>query len=225
MGLSTSKKKTLLTHQEIFNLCSQNNFLQYIFNKNKNANGSLLIKDLNNIFENKLDSKIVKKLFKICSSSKNKFNYEDFKYLYCLFKTSNYEAKINFIADLVFINKKILSFEKYNMKVNFIFGQCKILSEKLLSDDFINNMMSNNKITKENFIKNLDTIPKDFFNKFKFLMPINEDEITNRDDCHNKNMEEKLILSSNNLLCDCVKIKYGIDLKRSETNKVEFTVS
>ena len=61
MGLSTSKKKTLLTHQEIFNLCSQNNFLQYIFNKNKNANGSLLIKDLNNIFENKLDSKIVKK--------------------------------------------------------------------------------------------------------------------------------------------------------------------
>jgi hypothetical protein len=225
MGLSTSKKKIHLTHQEILNFSSKNSSLQFLYNKNKNASGALLLKDLDNIFENKLDPKIVKKLFKICSTEKNKFNFEDFKYLYSLFKTDNYDAKINFITDLIFVNKNSITLEKYRKKVNFMFGEYQTLNEKLLSNEFLNNMTSNNKITKENFLKNLDTIHKEYFNKFKFLKQINEDEVTDREDDDNQIEDEKLILSSNNLLCECVKIKSGVGLKHSETTKFESTVS
>lgn len=202
MGGSYSSRKKHLTHEEIEKLSNKNETLQALFNQFKNANGFICLQDLENIFDKKVNVKILKKLFKIVESEKNKFSYLDLKYLYSLFITENYEAKLNFFADLIFIKKSSITLENYRKKLNLLFSDFNTLYRKLIDNYFINNMTNNNKILRDNFIKNLDSQLKTFFTEFSFLKNI-EDSSN-----HSVIDTNKLILNTgNSAVCECMSSK------------------
>jgi hypothetical protein len=200
MGINNSRPKKHLSPSEITAITSNNPSLQTFYNQYKNANGNLQEKDLLNLFQNSLHPKIIKYLYCLCCHQKNKFNFEDFKYLYSLFYTTDYEAKINFIVDIIFLNNSQLTHERYRRKLKIIFGDCQAIYYKLSSDDFISNMSNQSKIFKGNFYKNIENSHKSFIHNFFFLEQEEKSEMK----------EEKLLLS----ICDCITKRA---LKPSET--------
>jgi hypothetical protein len=205
MGINNSRPKKHLSPSEIASITSNNPSLQAFYNQYKNANGNLLEKDLLNLLQ--VHPKIVKYLYRLCCAEKNKFNYEDFKYLYSLFYTKNYEAKINFVVDIIFLNNSQLTLDKYRRKLKIIFGDCAAIYEKVSSADFISNMSNNEKILKGNFYKNLENSYKSFVQNFSFLELEEKSEIK----------EEKLFLS----VCDCITKR---SLKQSDTLNINHSV-
>lgn len=195
-GSESTKRKVYLTAEDIEKISTVNSTLQIVYNQHKNSNGFINIKDLETIFDNKVDFKIVKKLYKIFSMEKNKFSFEDLKYLYAMFFTDNYEAKLNFFADLIFVKNSTLTLDKYKTKIKLIFYEHTTAYNKLSSPNFISNMTNNDKISKDNFIKNLDR-DKGLITNFQFFADF--DNINNL-----KGENNKLILSSNSTNCECI---------------------
>lgn len=207
-AFESTRRKLHLSQDEIELMTNQNTTLQIYFNQYKNANGTIVLKDLENIFEKKIGIKQIKKIFKIAAAEKGKFNFLDLKYLYALFTTNNYDAKLNFITDLVFVNKNNITVEGYKKSINMIFSDFNPIYSKLSNPSFINNMTSNNKILRDNFFKNLDSQFKTYFTNFMFLK--NEEE-SNNDVTHNNN-DNKLILTSNQFTCECINNRSKVKL-------------
>ena len=189
MGITESKKH--LTIDEIDSIVETNTSLINLFNQYKNAKGFLSVKDLESILSTYISVKIINKIYKLCATYKNRFNINDFKYLYCLFMTSNYEVKINFIADLIFMKKVNITTEKYKKRLDLYFNNHDLL-DKLSNQEFISHMTNSNKIFKDNFLKNLDTYYKSYIDAFRFLDYKIEDKGI-----------EKLILTANITVCEC----------------------
>jgi len=203
-GKESKQNKRILPLEEIEKISKINPSIEQIFNKYKNAKGVINYKDLEAIFNWKLNFKIVKKLFKICQIEKEKFDLKDFKYLYSLFLTKNYEAKLSFITDLIFVRKSFTTPEKYKNKVHFLFANSQELSEKLLNPEFIRNITDKeNKIFKENFSSILDKQFKNFIKEFSFLIYEEEFPKPNEGNSENQEIATKLVLSTNFINCEC----------------------
>jgi hypothetical protein len=215
---NTYVKKVHLSQDEINTISNSNSTLQSYFNMHKDASGFISRKSFENIFDKKVNSKISKNLYKIISNEKDKFNFPDFKYLYSLLYTKNYEAKLNFFADLIFLNKNIITRDNYIKKLKLYFNDFPSIHEKLYSENFITNMTNSNKIMRDNFIKNLDSQHKTLISTFSFILPKEE---PGKPEVHEDGC--KLILSSNNTACEC--IKNGISNKKNTLEIKTSTVS
>jgi hypothetical protein len=197
-GFESTNKKKYLSQDEVEQISKNNQTLQIVFNQHKNANGVIQIRDLSMIFENKIRPKIVRKLYRICSSEKNKFCLDDLKYLYSLLHTRNSTSKINFIADLIFYDKNSLHLNKYKKKIDTYFNDCKPLYSTLLNEEFLHsNQKGGNKIFKDNFLKIVSSQRKTFFEQFNFTS-----ELDNK--FGNEDISGKLILKVNDPSCNCL---------------------
>ena len=107
-----------LEKSEIEQLSSKNKYINAVFSKEKNVDGYLTMKELNNITNGLLNDKILKKIIQICGSKKDKLTYDDFCYFFALLITTRVEAKLNFLLDFLFIKKDNLPKEKYINKIN-----------------------------------------------------------------------------------------------------------
>ena len=133
------RSTTYLEKSEIEKISSKNKYINAVFSREKNVDGFLTIKELNNITNGLLNSKILKKIIQICGSKKDKLTYDDFCYFYALLITSSLEAKLNFLLDFIFIKKDKLSKEKYINKIKKYFNGSDLLNEIFLEDKLIKN--------------------------------------------------------------------------------------
>ena len=138
MGSSAVLRSTThLEKSEIEKLSSKNKYINAVFSREKNVDGFLTIKELNNITNGLLNDKILKKIIQICGSKKDKLTYDDFCYFYSLLITSSFEAKLNFLLDFIFIKKDKLSKEKYINKINKYFYGSHLLTDIFLEDKLL----------------------------------------------------------------------------------------
>jgi len=150
----------------------------------------ILIYFIYNIVKFDPEIEIFKLIDFLAENFTDKFKLMNVIYLICV----GYKIK-NPVIILDHMNKVENEF-----KNRFIFSQ--------ISEDQIRRVLcysNNNKITKENFNKNLDSTLKSFINNFFFFEEI---------ETHELKKDDKLILSSNQIICECNKRK---NLLKSET--------
>jgi hypothetical protein len=188
MGGTDSSLKKHLSNEEIDQISQLNPTLIPLFNQYKNAKGNVVLKDLEAILGGIIEPKFTNKLYELCSSGRNKFNLTDFKYLYSIFLTNNYEAKLNFITDIIFTGQTSITLDKYKKRLEDYFQSHKELNSRLFNNEFISQMTTTNKIYSDNFIKNLDHSHKNYIESFKFVERFELDT-------------HKLVL--NKALCEC----------------------
>lgn len=167
---SNTKKSSFLKQEEVDLVAANNKTLESLYNKYKDTNGNITEKELEKILEKKIDTKIIKKLFKIFVSPYNdKFTYENFKIFFAIYRTHKPEAKINFISETLFSQKSHITQEKYIKRVNFFYSKAKDLLDILMNKEFMNSLLSNNSVLKENFVRNSIKKNRSFFTNFSFL--------------------------------------------------------
>ena len=217
MGASSVvRSRTYLEKTEIEKICSKNKYINAVFPKVKNEDGFLTIKELNAITNGLLRQKILKKIFQICGSKKDKLTYDDFCYFYALLNTSSFEAKLNFLLDFIFMKNNKLSKEKYINKINKYYNNSKLLTNIFLDENLIQNISNFNRdniysYIEKNFKKILESYPL-YQSKTNINMNYNSninntndnDEINNNNNNHNNNNieindnnENTLILMNN----------------------------
>ena len=202
MGTNSSyKKKNYLTKIEIENLCQSNPFF-HTSKKFKKGEIIISISEFFHITKGLISIPVIKKIFEICESKKNKFSIDDLKYFYALLYTNNTEAKLNFLLDFIFLKENKINKESYIRKVNKYFYRSKILLELFLKDEFI----SNEKIERENIYNQIKINYISTIENFIFLQDnnkIKENTIINNDDSQGS----ILVLNANIKECSCINSK------------------
>ena len=173
MGLGNSKKK-YLSNDEIDKYSANNKSLEKYYNHFKNYDGYISLKDFEYCFNRRIDKKIIKILFKIFASEKDKMLLNDLKYFYCMFQVNNISLKLNFIAQLIFNNKNSKNYPKYVDRINLLFEKFTPLRDLLLSTEFIVKISDISKgvptkVHKELFIKIFENLFAQFLIDFQFL--------------------------------------------------------
>ena len=192
------RTKTHLEKKEIEKI-SKNSNIENLFQKAKNVDGVLTIKELKNTTNGLVDEKILKKIIQICGSKKDKMTSEDFLYFYALLNTSSFKGKLNFLLDFVFIKNDNLEKEKYIHKINKYFSNSELLIKIFLDDELIKNSKDISREKVYSFIEkkyksDLDEYPLYINNKNNFSN-ISKDNTKNEGNDLNENT---LILANNN---------------------------
>ena len=148
------RTKTHLDKNEIDIICAKNNYINTIFNKEKNEDDCLTIKELNSITYGLINQKILKKIVQICGSKKEKLTLEDFCYFFALLNTTSFEPKLNFLLDFIFLKKDKLPKEKYIKKINKYFMNSELLTDIFLDKNLIEKASNLTRDTVYSFIDN-----------------------------------------------------------------------
>ena len=192
-----------LEKSEIEQLSSKNKYINAVFSKEKNVDGYLTMKELNNITNGLLNDKILKKIIQICGSKKDKLTYDDFCYFFALLITTRVEAKLNFLLDFLFIKKDNLPKEKYINKINKYFTGSDFLTKIFLEDKLIKNASNFSReeiysYIEKNHKKDLENYSL-YLNKKNFTLynSNNSNENYNTNSRDNINNENTLILMNN----------------------------
>ena len=210
MGASSSfKKQNYLSTEEVDKTLKANSTLQNLFNKYKNSDGFITIYELDRITNKLLDIKILKKLIQITASKANKISYDDFKYMYALFYTDKFEAKLNFLCDFIFIKNQKVPKISYVKKVNKYFNKSAILNEIFFHDSLINNNQSDStKIEKSKVISFIKEKYQSQIENFTFLTQKNQTnnvlENNNPETLSLKNDNVLILKENNSQQCSCM---------------------
>jgi ubiquitin C-terminal hydrolase len=196
MGLGTSKRK-FLSNEEIDRICSSNKTLEKLYSYIKGYDGYITKREFELIFNKKLSPKISNKLFKIFSSEKDKFFYDDLKYFYALMLTKMVQPKIHFFGELIFGEKSHKHVDRYIYRVGLIFPQ--EWKTKLTGKEFISKICEKgnlSKISKDNFFKVMGSFYDIPLINFEFLKNLNLPNAK-------KNNLRKFDKNKISLTCDC----------------------
>jgi hypothetical protein len=216
MGLNTSKRK-FLTNDEIDKQNYFNKTLERLFYRSRDYDGYLKHRDLDILLQRRVSFKIIKRLYKIFASGKEKFSYEDLRHFYALFRTNNTEAKVNFIAALIFPCKETKPQCDYLYSSELVFKDSPEMLSYLLASHFLKKITDkNNKVTRENFMKNFIVVYRKELEAFNFLKLYS---YTNT-----KNSKDKFEEDLNALVCGCFLLdnKNGQNENNSIYDKMEY---
>ena len=212
------RSKTYLEKTEIEKISSTNRNINLVFTREKNVDGLLTIKELNNITNGLINYKILKKIIQICGSKRGKLTYDDLCYFYALLTTSSFEAKINFLLDFIFIKNDKLKKEKYIKKINKYFTGSDFLTKIFLEEKLINNSSN---LTREDIFSYIEKNYKKeiedyslYINKTKinYSNLNNSNEIENITTDRNDNNDDNTFIITNN------KAKYNSNASLSSVN-------
>ena len=212
------RSKTYLEKTEIEKISSTNRNINLVFTREKNVDGLLTIKELNNITNGLINYKILKKIIQICGSKRGKLTYDDLCYFYALLTTSSFEAKINFLLDFIFIKNDKLKKEKYIKKINKYFTGSDFLTKIFLEEKLINNSSNLNRedifsYIEKNYKKEIEDYSL-YINKTKinYSNLNNSNEIENITTDRNDNNDDNTFIITNN------KAKYNSNASLSSVN-------
>jgi hypothetical protein len=102
---SISKGK-YISKEELKLIANESNIIE-IFNKNKNSDGVITVKELQNISKGLLTTSLCKKIIRICGTNKDKLTKDDLIYFFAILSSNSLQVKINFLLDFIFTKKQI----------------------------------------------------------------------------------------------------------------------
>ena len=134
---SISKEK-YISKEELKLIAAESNIIE-IFNKNKNSDGVITVKELQNISKGLLTASLCKKIIRICSTTNNKLTKDDLVYFFAILSSNSFQVKMNFLLDFIFTKKNKLEKSKYKKRVLKYYQQSEVLTNALLNEKLIQN--------------------------------------------------------------------------------------
>ena len=209
---NTPQKERYLSKEEIKK--EADIFIKDLFQKYKNIDGCLSKNDFRRITNGLIDSRIINKIFKICSSKNDKLSKGDFKYFYALLKTKHFDAKINFLLYFIFGENTVILKETYISLVKKYYENSKLLIDIFLNNNIINNEVIEKvkvlEFIKSNYKKQIENYKLN--NEISNLNSIEEEEdnISQKDNI-NINEKNNLSISNDNSIYNISKYTYEIN--------------
>ena len=173
---SISKEK-YISKEELKSMSVESNIIE-IFNKNKNSDGVITKKELQNISKGLLTTSICKKIIRICGTKDNKLTKDDLVYFFAILSSNSFQVKMNFLLDFIFTKKNKLDKNKYKKRVLKYYQQSEVLTNALLNEKLIQNSDIIQREDVDYFIKNNCY---DEINQYKLYIG-NKSEINSDDD-------------------------------------------
>ena len=144
MGTHSHDNQRYLTNEEINTVLNQQKSLKNIFDQLKNADGVFSLEELRAITLGLIDEYILKRIINICGTREIGMSCQDFLYFYALLNTSSATAKLQFILDFIFDDKKKIDKDEYIYNVKKYLYNSGILLKIFLSDKILNKNIENN---------------------------------------------------------------------------------
>ena len=197
-------KERYLSKEEIKLINGLESSVKDIFNKNKNSDGVITLKELKNISKGLLTNSISKRIIKICGSKNDKLTNDDLLYFFALLNTDSFKAKLNFLLDFIFCKKNRLDKKKYIHKAHKFYGKSKIILKILLNEKLINKNEEIEKKEVYEFIKN------NFYNEINlYKLYDNDNNLMNISINNDENKDENEIIFMNSIdkelkYCNCL---------------------
>ena len=189
------KKERYLSKEEIMAIDGLESSINKIFNKYKNSNGVITIKELKNLSKGLLTNSICKKIIKIIGSEKDKLNNDELIYFFGLLITNSFQAKLNLLLDFIFSRKKKLDKNKYIHKVLKYYQQSSFITDILLNKEMIEKSNTFEKEEIYNYIKDNyynEINEYKLYDKDNYILNNNNEENDNNNEINNVIKELKI---------------------------------
>ena len=210
MGTDSYDNSRYLSTDEINIVLNQNNQFNSLFDQLKNADGAFSIDELRIITLGLIDEYILKKIILICGSRHFGMACPDFLYFYALLNTTSIDAKLQFILDFIFYDKKKVDKDEYISNVNKYFYNSDVLLKIFLDERILKNNEKENEIIKRDDVNNF--VMNNYYEEFNNYKLYKKREI-------NYNENDLISMSDNqNLLSSETQQQIAAQNKTSKLN-------
>ena len=164
MGTDSFDNSHYLSTDEINSVLNQNKQFNNLFDQLKNADGAFSIDELRVITLGLIDEYILKKILLICCTRHFGMSCPDFLYFFALLNTNSPQAKLQFILDFIFYDKKKIDIDEYISNVNKFLYNSDILLKIFLDERLLKNNEKENEIIKREDVYNF--VMNNYFDEF-----------------------------------------------------------
>ena len=144
MGTDSYDNNRHLSNEEINIVLNENIQFKNLFDQIKNADGIFSIEELKAITIGLLDDYILKKIISICGTRELGMTCQDFLYFYALLNTASVQAKLDFILDFIFSEKKKIERDEYIINIKKYLYNSDVLLKIFLDEKIIKKNENNN---------------------------------------------------------------------------------
>ena len=144
MGTDSYDNNRHLSNEEINIVLNENIQFKNLFDQIKNADGIFSIEELKAITIGLLDDYILKKIISICGTRELGMTCQDFLYFYALLNTASVQAKLDFILDFIFSEKKKIERDEYIINIKKYLYNSDVLLKIFLFFKIIKKNENNN---------------------------------------------------------------------------------
>ena len=137
MGTDSYDNNRHLSNEEINIVLNENIQFKNLFDQIKNADGIFSIEELKAITIGLLDDYILKKIISICGTRELGMTCQDFLYFYALLNTASVQAKLDFILDFIFSEKKKIERDEYIINIKKYLYNSDVLLKIFLDEKII----------------------------------------------------------------------------------------
>ena len=143
MGTDSYDNNRHLSQEEINIVLNENIQFKNLFDQIKNADGIFSLEELKAITIGLLDEYILKKIISICGTRELGMTCQDFLYFYAILNTSSAQAKLDFILDFIFSEKKKVEKDEYILNIKKYLYNSDILLKIFLDEKILKKKIEN----------------------------------------------------------------------------------
>ena len=143
MGPDSYDNNRQLSQEEINIVLNENIQFKNLFDQIKNADGIFSLEELKAITIGLLDEYILKKIISICGTRELGMTCQDFLYFYAILNTSSAQAKLDFILDFIFSEKKKVEKDEYILNIKKYLYNSDILLKIFLDEKILKKKIEN----------------------------------------------------------------------------------
>ena len=174
MGTNSYSYRRYLSQEEINSVLNEKNILKFLFGQLKNADGVFSVDELRTLTFGLVEEYILKRIINICGTREIGMTCNDFLYFFAVLNTPSAQAKLEFILDFIFYDKKKLEKNEYIYNIKKYFFNAGILLKMLLSDEIIKNDKDSNLIKREDVFNYIMKSHSEEFINYKLFKNKNE---------------------------------------------------
>ena len=180
MGTNSYSYRRYLSNEEINSVLNEKNILKFLFGQLKNADGVFSVEELRTLTFGLVEEYILKRIINICGTREIGLTCNDFLYFFAVLNTPSAQAKLEFILDFIFYDKKMLEKNQYVYNIKKYLFNAGILLKILLSEEITINGTVNNIIKREDVFNYIMKNHAEEFINYK-LFKNKDDNITEND--------------------------------------------
>ena len=181
MGTNSYNNHRYLSTEEINMILTEKNSLKNLFGQLKNADGVFSVDELKAMTFGLVEEYILKRIINIFGTREIGMTCNDFLYFYSLLNTTSTQAKLEFLLDFIFYDKKKLEKNEYIYNIKKYLFNSGILLKIFLNEEIIKNDNSTDKIKREDVFNYIMKNHSEELNNYKLFINRSINTITEND--------------------------------------------
>ena len=182
MGTNSYSSNRYLSSEEINLVLTEKNSLNNLFAQLKNADGVFSVDELRTMTFGLVEEYILRRIINICGTREIGMTCSDFLYFYAILNTTSTQAKLEFLLDFIFYDKKKLEKSEYIYNFKKYLFNSGVLIKIFLSEEILKNDNNNTeKIKREDVYNYIMKNHSEEFINYRLFINRNINSVTEND--------------------------------------------